>query len=190
MSGARAPLPSPGCPAARCCPAPAASAPGGTAACPGGSARILRRAHIICAASHGKGTGVHTLPAHRPESSQMFVSQRCPPNGPEQHPRPAIERNITFCKVQDQAVTSSLCSIRQFNQPSVGNGSHLNAREHHQELDCKVGQLKHHAAALSAPLLLPVVQPVGDEAPADADEGLLRYNLLPCEQQPLWRSGY
>ena len=64
-------------------------------------------------------------------------------------------------------------------------GTYLDTRKHNQELDCKVGQLKHHAAALCAPLLLPVVQPVRYESPTHADERLLCHNFLPCKQQCL-----
>lgn len=60
--------------------------------------------------------------------------------------------------------------------------THLDAWQHEKELHSKVGELKHHGAALGAPLLLPVVEPVGDEAPADADERLLGHHLLAWQQ--------
>jgi hypothetical protein len=63
--------------------------------------------------------------------------------------------------------------------------AHLHARaqdlytwQYDDELNCKLWQLKRHAAALRAPLLLPGVEPVRDEAPADADEALTGDNLL------------
>jgi hypothetical protein len=41
----------------------------------------------------------------------------------------------------------------------------------------------HHAAALCTPLLLPVVQPVRDQAPADADEALTSDHFFACMHQ-------
>lgn len=46
---------------------------------------------------------------------------------------------------------------------------YLDTGKDHQEFQSEVRQLKHDAAALSAPLLLPAVQPVGNQAPAEAD---------------------
>ena len=56
--------------------------------------------------------------------------------------------------------------------------AYLNTREDNKQLQGKVWKLKHNATALSAPLLLPAVQPVGDEAPAEADQALLGHYLF------------
>jgi len=45
-----------------------------------------------------------------------------------------------------------------------------------------VWQLKHHAAALRSPLLLPAVQPVWDEPPADADHCFPRHHFFTWQQ--------
>ena len=55
----------------------------------------------------------------------------------------------------------------------------LNTGQDDEQLDRKMGQLEHHRAAFGPPGLLPVVQPVGDQAPADGDERFLGDNLLP-----------
>ena len=57
---------------------------------------------------------------------------------------------------------------------------YLNNGQDHKQLKREMRQLKHHAAALRSPLLLPVVQKVWDESPADTDEALLCDYLLPC----------
>ena len=62
---------------------------------------------------------------------------------------------------------------------------YLNTREYNQQFHGKVWQLKHDAAAFSTPLLLPAVEPVGDQAPAEADKTLLSHHLLPCASHTL-----
>lgn len=54
----------------------------------------------------------------------------------------------------------------------------LDAGQDDEELDGEMRELKHHRGAFCTPLLLPVVEPVGDEAPADAYEALLGHDLL------------
>ena len=50
---------------------------------------------------------------------------------------------------------------------------HLHNRQYDKQLKSKVRQLEHHAATLSAPLLLPIVEEVGYESPADTDKAFL-----------------
>eukprot|EP00955_Chlamydomonas_euryale_P055815 356225-Chlamydomonas_euryale.AAC.13 len=69
--------------------------------------------------------------------------------------------------------------------PQSCQNSHLHAWKDDEQLDSKVWQLKHHATALSAPLLLPVVQPVWNQAPADADERLFGDDLFACARAPM-----
>lgn len=59
--------------------------------------------------------------------------------------------------------------------------AHLHYGQYHKQLKSKVRQLKHHAAALSSPLLLPIIQEIRDESPADADKALLRDYFLTCQ---------
>lgn len=55
--------------------------------------------------------------------------------------------------------------------------------EYDEQLHCKLWQLKGHAATFSTPLLLPHVQPVWDEPPADANHALTCHDLLACSNQ-------
>ena len=45
---------------------------------------------------------------------------------------------------------------------------YLDTRKDDKQLEGKVGQLKHDTAAFSPPLLLPAVQPIRNETPAEA----------------------
>ena len=71
-----------------------------------------------------------------------------------------------------------------------GGGEHLNAGEDQEQLQRKMGQLEHHASTLCTPALLPVVQAVRDEPPADADERVLGHHLLACIVSPLSKEDY
>ncbi len=51
----------------------------------------------------------------------------------------------------------------------IGVSEYLDTREDHKQLQSKVRQLKHYTAAFSTPLLLPAVEPVGNQAPTEAD---------------------
>lgn len=64
--------------------------------------------------------------------------------------------------------------------------------QYDEQLNCKLWQLKGHTAALSTPLLLPDVEPVGDQAPADADHALTCHNLFTCSvtKQPAQQSAH
>ena len=46
---------------------------------------------------------------------------------------------------------------------------YLDTGQDDQELHSKMGQLKHDTAAFGSPLLFPAVQPVRNQAPAEAD---------------------
>jgi len=52
---------------------------------------------------------------------------------------------------------------------ATGVSEYLDTREDHKQLQSKVRQLKHYTAAFSTPLLLPAVEPVGNQAPTEAD---------------------
>ena len=169
MSGARAPLPCPGWGSPTCCAAaapmaPCGTAPCGTAACPGGSARIFRRAQMICK----KSLSVRRRRWYNVDVRLCFYI----------NPVCAI---ILPLKIICKCLL--LCGDGAMKQILWKDMMYLDTGEHHQELDGKVRELKHHAAALCAPLLLPIVQPVGYEAPAHTYEGLLCDDLLPCTGQ-------
>jgi len=57
----------------------------------------------------------------------------------------------------------------QYVAQGIGVCEYLDTREDHQQLQSKVRQLKHNTAAFSTPLLLPAVEPVGNQAPTEAD---------------------
>lgn len=148
---------------------------GGTRPLPAGISRIFSREDMIC---DPKATQFEDAIGQ----SCMHVKTQC--NIKSQGHTPTTLRCAVCSRLQLHASHILIafaqtrccmpqCHAKQASCPS--NGSvlvsvvYLDTWEDHQEFQSKVRQLKHDAAALSAPLLLPAVQPVGDQAPAEAD---------------------
>lgn len=99
-------------------------------------------------------------------SNAILPSPPCPPHRSEMHP----PRSTAVSARQAHHKESNCLFVLPY----------LNTREYDEQLHGKVWQLEHDAAAFSTPLLLPAVEPVGNQAPAEADKTLLSHHLLPC----------